>query len=160
MALFTDQIDRFVCQDPYAGKYFLGTFAADQLPFESRSPFGLVVNLDNSDQEGSHWCSIWVDSNKNASYFDSFGRAPIGPSINAFMDQYLWDFNNKVFQHYASEYCGFYAILFLLLTSRGYNLQDVQYLFYHNKGEINDVIVHDYIKYFTLRFPSHYNFKF
>jgi hypothetical protein len=48
----------------------------------NKNKFGLVINLDNHTQSGSHWVSLYTDLNKNQIYFfDSFANEP-GNRIN------------------------------------------------------------------------------
>ena len=42
-----------------------------------KTKFGLIINLDEHDQSGSHWVALYADLIKNQIYFfDSFGKPP------------------------------------------------------------------------------------
>lgn len=93
---------------------------------------GVVFNLDNHNQSGSHWTAMYTDLDKgNIFYFDSFGTKP-EPRVRTLMRQqarYLEsigknvntirvDYNKVQHQHGNSE-CGVYSINFLIRMARG-----------------------------------------
>ena len=48
-----------------------------ELESNGKHKIGIVFNLDNHDQDGSHWVSMFTDLKKNQVYFfDSLGRKP------------------------------------------------------------------------------------
>lgn len=51
---------------------FKGVFAADQIPLMKNKEYA-IINLDDSDQGGSHWIAVIKEKNKVLIY-DSFGR--------------------------------------------------------------------------------------
>jgi len=55
-------------------RYFDDVYSVDTLPSHPRD-VTLVCNLDPSDQPGTHWVAIYVDSSgTHAEYFDSYGK--------------------------------------------------------------------------------------
>ena len=64
-------------------KNFNGVFSADTLPRgKERRPGFYIVNLDNSDQEGSHWICIELGKRgEKSAYFDSYGLPPPYPAL-------------------------------------------------------------------------------
>lgn len=93
---------------------------------------GIVFNLDNHNQKGSHWCSMYTDLEKgNIFYFDSFGVKP-EPRVRALMrkqakflesigkkvDTIRVDYN-KVQHQFSNNDCGTYSINFLVRMARG-----------------------------------------
>lgn len=150
MALYADDIGYLIGLDHNTDFYFVGVFAADAIPRHFRLPAGFIVNLDNTGQDGSHWVGIWVDlDGEHATYFDSYGLPPLNRHISSFLSMFETKLNGKKFQHLTSKDCGYYTILFIVLSSRGYSLSAIQYLFYESVGRINDKLVKDYIKFFT-----------
>lgn len=149
MALFTDEIFNIIHSDPIASKCFVGVYPSDRIPSLKSLPAGIVLNFDSSRQSGSHWVAAWVNEDGSAVYFDSYGLPPLKSSIVSFLDDFEWELNTKRFQHFTSQDCGYYTILFVILSSRGYSLPFIQYLFYEQEGKINDQLVKDYIKIFT-----------
>lgn len=146
MALFTDQINNVLKEDTIAKHTFAGVYPADMLPFELTPPLGIVANLDDAKDPGSHWVGIYIRENGEGMYFDSYGLPPLRPQLNAFLNKYKWKYNTKRFQTLTSEDCGWYAILFILLASRGYDLKEIQFIFYNEMGRLNDILVKGYIK--------------
>jgi hypothetical protein len=93
---------------------------------------GVVFNLDNHDQPGSHWVSYWFDIAKgHIFYFDSFAIKPeprvrelmrqqtrFLQSIGKNLDEIRVDYN-KV-QHQRSNFdCGVFSINFIIRMLRG-----------------------------------------
>ena len=93
---------------------------------------GVVFNLDNHDQSGSHWTSMYTDlENGNIFYFDSFGIKP-EPRVRALvrqqvkyltltgkkMDDIRIDYN-KIQHQRGNNACGVYSINFLVRMMRG-----------------------------------------
>lgn len=54
------------------GSNFLGVFPSDQIPDLGEGQYALI-NLDKSDQPGSHWTAISMQ-NGHKVFYDSFGR--------------------------------------------------------------------------------------
>lgn len=94
--------------------------------------FGVIFNLDNHNQPGSHWTAMYTDLEKGyIFYFDSFGKKPeprvrelmrkqarflesIGKNINNIRTDY-----NKVQHQKGNTECGVYSINFLIRMARG-----------------------------------------
>jgi hypothetical protein len=68
--------------------------------------FGSVINLDNHNQSGSHWVSLYFDINeKKIYYFDSFAKKP-GKRISEFIEKIikLMDNNTEnIFKKYNNK---------------------------------------------------------
>jgi len=104
----------------------------DQYCQQCINKMGIIFNLDNHDQPGSHWTAMYTDFDKgNIFYFDSFGTKP-EPRVRALMRQharYLQsqgkDINkirvdyNKVQHQKGNSECGVYSINFLVRMARG-----------------------------------------
>ena len=92
------------------GKDFVGVFASDLIP-KLKNKQCCILNLDRSDQGGSHWISVYKDGKKNLTY-DSFGResSKIIPSLKNVVDA---DYDSE--QMIEEEDCGSRSIAFLLV---------------------------------------------
>jgi hypothetical protein len=72
-----------------------------KLEKEGKYKLGMVINLDEHDENGSHWVALYVDLRANLIYFfDSVGKPP-GKKIKKFINkitQYLYEkkFNKKL----------------------------------------------------------------
>lgn len=72
-----------------------------------------VMNLQNSDQYGSHWLSFLV-KNKCVYYCDSFGMPPPKIEWDLFLKNgYNVYINYQQIQHIDSNLCGWFAVYFL-----------------------------------------------
>lgn len=93
---------------------------------------GVVFNLDNHDQPGSHWTAMYTDLNKGCIYyFDSFGIKPeqrvrslmkkqvnFLDSIGKKIDDIKIDYN-KIQHQKGNTECGVYSINFLIKMAKG-----------------------------------------
>ena len=105
-------------------KNFLGVFCADEIPVPKSLPVGMILNLDKCSQDGSHWISLWINSNKTGEYFDSFGTPPMIKSIKSYIEMTCplgILYNKAPLQHPDSIACGRYAIFFIKHKILGYS---------------------------------------
>ena len=64
---------------------FIGVFSSDTLPSYAQTGY-YVVNLDTSQQPGSHWIAIKISKSKSKNeYFDSYGLGPPTVHLKRFM---------------------------------------------------------------------------
>jgi len=118
---------------------FFGVYAKDMLYkviplIQPGSSGGVIMNLDNNGQPGSHWVALYWDANKDYSieYFDSFGREPPKETLeditkiikklkpNKHMKLKINRIQN---QDKSSVSCGFIAMRFLMDRFRGKNFK-------------------------------------
>lgn len=101
----------------------------DELFSNNKKRFGLIFNLDEHYKSGSHWVSLFFDSEKSQIYFsDSYGTRP-EKRIVSFMkniENYFKNKNNKVDIKYnktqhqrGNSECGVYSINFILRLLKG-----------------------------------------
>ena len=79
-----------------------------------------IYNLQNSDQNGSHWCSI-TRRNNTIYIFDSFGIGEIPSEIYKIYKDFKIITNIYQIQHISSILCGLYSILFILYDIKNKN---------------------------------------
>ena len=76
----------------------IGNIKFKDLENQNKNKIGMVINLDESHQSGSHWVALYSDLNKNQIYFfDSVGKTP-GSRIKKFINKitkYLYKKNYK-----------------------------------------------------------------
>lgn len=119
-ALYNDEIEDFFDEKTYPN--FGGVIAADQISqLPKKLPIGFVMNLDNSDEPGSHWVAIYINSD-SVEYFDSLGQQP-PDQVRKDIKKYLLSMNVPILmkfktnsisqQHGSSHKCGYHAIRFL-----------------------------------------------
>lgn len=123
--LYGDEILKIM--KPYKG--FLGVIMNDEIPdiIESSlhwDKFGFVINKDNHNMEGSHWCAVFVDiPDGSVEYYDSFGEEPTDEVKRDLMElikeheiNYLMKFkiNGVKVQDLRTGSCGWFAMKFLI----------------------------------------------
>lgn len=129
----------------FKNKTFKGVFPCDQLPQTERFklPYGLIVNTDPASKPGEHWISIFVNENRHAEIFDSFGKPPTNNFIVAFVECNADSscFNVVRVQHELSEKCGQFAIGFLKARMRGFSAEEYLSIFTQDDLRQNDKII-------------------
>ena len=110
----------------YNNIFLNGVFSKDQIP-RHLHPGGYIINMANSNLEGTHWVAFWINHKKEAEYFDSFGVDP-PREIEHALRPYKYLVSNKIIQNYRGGYCGAYCLLFLKSMQEGATLKDFQKL--------------------------------
>ena len=80
----------------------------------------MIYNLQNSNQNGSHWCSI-TRKNNLIFVFDSFGVGEIPSEIYKIYKKFKIITNVYQIQDISSILCGLYSILFILYDVKNKN---------------------------------------
>lgn len=111
----------------------------DDLIKKGITKLGIIFNLDDSTQSGSHWVAMYTDLDKgHIFYFDSFAVKPekrvrdlmrkqarfIIQHKKIELDHLSVKYNNVQHQHLNTE-CGVYSINFLVRMARGDNIDKV-----------------------------------
>ncbi len=99
----------------YLGKKFSGVYPADMLPLLSRKCPYAILNLDDSDEPGSHWIAVKYLGQKKCLVYDSFGRKTqrIIPSL---AERYTpVDTDNDAEQENREDNCGSRSLAFLVV---------------------------------------------
>lgn len=120
-ALYNDEIEEFF-SDRNIYPDFGGVISADQIKnLPKRLPIGFIMNLDKSDQPGSHWVAVYINGD-SVEYFDPLANPP-SESFKKDIKKYLesmhvpilmkFKINKIAQQHGNSARCGFHAIRFL-----------------------------------------------
>lgn len=146
----TGQIKTLLSRHMDCRSVFVDVLAADQLPPvpQAKRPCCYIVNTQNAAKQGEHWvvCCFNKESMPNE-YFDSYGRAPIQLSIKKFLGK-RYVYNNVMLQTPLSTVCGQYAVMYVLMKSRGHTTKAIIKRF--NKGGsvpwINDELVVGMVK--------------
>ena len=90
-----------------------GVFAKDQIKKPLKDGF-YIINLDNSDGNGTHWTALYKINDAFSLYWDSFGFPPPEYIDNIL---YKYDYNKKQIQDIDSTSCGFYCVAFIKFLS-------------------------------------------
>jgi hypothetical protein len=104
-----------------------------------------VINLDTSDQEGTHWTVCYAHPLKSY-YFDSYGFVP-PLELEQKIKPYIY--NDKDVQDWNSEACGWYCIAFIKFLydklDKEIAYKEFLKLFSKNTKE-NDKILKEYLE--------------
>ena len=103
-----------------------------------------IINLDSSDNNGTHWTSLYFHP-LNSCYFDSYGFVP-PLEVEQKIKPYIY--NDADIQDFNSEACGYYALAFIKFlhdkTNKEIAFRQFLQLFKENKKE-NDNILRKYL---------------
>ena len=113
--------------------------------FKKYDKVGLVLNLDNNDQPGSHWVAMLIDKKrKTLEFFDSVGGPPnrcirrfIRNLLKNHIRNYTYLQNTIVHQRENSE-CGVYSIYYIIQRLRGRTFTDI------TRSVVNDAKMNKY----------------
>jgi hypothetical protein len=101
----------------------------DVMPKKIKCTESGIVNLKNSDSNGSHWVAYFNDpSFDNVEYFDSYGIMP-PPLIESYLktSKKPLVYNTVQYQHMTSILCGWFCLLFINERFHGTSSYDIFY---------------------------------
>lgn len=154
--MYTDEIIQVLKTDPCTKPYFLGCFASNRIPQQSktRKPCGFICNTQRDDEPGDHWLAVWTPKNSKTELFDSFGRSPIEISSQFNSDLKtagISDFyyNSVPFQHILTETCGKFSIFFVISRIHGISFEKTLESFHKTNSNANELFIKNFFqKYF------------
>lgn len=136
--------------DPILSEQVVGIFSADKIPKNVVSfPSGLIINSDKSSGPGKHWLAMYLKSEFEIEFFDSYGY-PISYYFKQIPDIIKWSYSSKIrhnvkrLQSYDTNVCGHYCIYYLMYRCRGVSMDNIVEEF-SNDFNVNDVYVNDVI---------------
>lgn len=93
--------------------YFRGVFCLDTLPRKINENECAIINLNRSNQRGSHWIAFSKKRN-TVHYFDSFGNLRPPTELRNYFGQskILYNYNQE--QTFGSVNCGHLCLNFLV----------------------------------------------
>ncbi len=126
----------------------IGVYASDSLPLRLPPNSAIVVNTQPSYLDGMHWIAIYLDSNNQLEYFDSYGQPPLVQDHLKFIRRNCnyYTFNSQLLQSDFSSVCGHYCLCYLYFKTNGYSLRDFLSIFSTNVNK-NDHLIKDVYKY-------------
>ena len=122
---------------------FNGVYSRNNLPKIKDGAY--VINLDEFKSIGTHWIALYINSNNNAIYFNSFGVEYIPKAIKKFIGNKNIIRNIYRIQAYDSIMSGSFCIGFIDFMLKGKSLLEYTNLFSPNEYKKNDKII---LKYF------------
>jgi len=154
----TIALNETLCRDTIVRNYFGGVHASDQLPLQvDKYPKAYVVNVDASDQPGSHWTAFYFASSKRGEFFDSLGQNPeiYTSSFVSFLERNCsqWTYNQRTLQSAFSKVCGQFCIYYLVYRCRKFEMSVITNKFTKNLLN-NDYLVAEFVsKHFSAYKP-------
>lgn len=121
---------------------YVDVVSIDTLPSNFKLPLYLVVNLDKISQPGSHWVSVFINSNKQGIFLDSFGQPP--PSaIESFLQKRTvsYEYSNVQLQAFDSKSCGLFSAVALVHFHRNKTLKQFLSNFAPYNTLLNEYII-------------------
>lgn len=91
---------------------FRGVFMKDQLPNQPNKYERGIINLDDNNRIGTHWCA-YIKDNNNLFWFDSFGNISPPIEILKYCKNCLIFYNFDKFQTFGTTNCGKLCLQFL-----------------------------------------------
>ena len=126
-------------------KGFNGVFFRINIPKLKNGTY--VINLDHSENTGTHWIVVLVKSNE-VIHFDSFGVEYIPKEIMEKIKNSFKNIKSNIFriQDNSSITCGYFCILFIEYMLNNKTLTDFTNLFSPCDFKKNDEIIKSYFK--------------
>lgn len=129
---------------------FKGVFPCDSLPNRFSLPAIFVINLSPHYEAGTHWVGVYIASDRQAFYFDSFGL----PIKNEYIKRFLKNHSvrvthNKVqLQHIMSNKCGKYCCVFAITVLKNCSISAFVNKFGYNLF-INEFVIENMYNYLS-----------
>lgn len=92
--------------------YFRGVFMRDELPKKPNKFECAIVNLDSSQNEGTHWVA-YAKIGNYCEYFDSFGNLKPPLELTNYLNGLDIYYNYNRYQSFETTNCGHLSIMFL-----------------------------------------------
>lgn len=119
-----------VCQKMARHAYFLGALPCNHLPREiHQRPAMVVINTEPSHKAGAHWLAIYITTERQGYFFDSYGHPPsyseFPETILRFLEQHCIDVvhSTQQVQDPSSTACGQHCVFFLYNMQKGVSYQ-------------------------------------
>ena len=102
----------------------------DSLKVPMKKDFSCIINLENSNQGGSHWCALYNDRKEDfCEYFDSYGmKCPL--EVIKFVKRNFRKpiyYNDNQLQQDTSKNCGYFCQYYIRSRASGKEPYDVLY---------------------------------
>ena len=142
--LYNTDIDKTLKHISYYYKCIPKDFLND-IKVNPKSSFCCVLNLQNSNERGSHWVCLFVDKTKHfIEYFDSFGIPPIKNVVSFCKRNYpnreLFYQDNQL-QMFSSVLCGYFCIYYIQNRFEGKSPYETLYSLKQEPSLSNELLI-------------------
>jgi hypothetical protein len=129
-------------------KNFRGVFMKDELPKIMGSDESIIINLDSSKNDGTHWVCAYNDKfSKYVYYFDSYGVLPpinVVKYLNTSGKTILY--NTSQLQSLISSMCGYYCVFICKELYKHKSFYDTVYALNRLNKNDNDMFLKKYFR--------------
>ena len=96
---------------------FKGVYPSDKIPILNQLSKYCILNLDNSEEPGSHWIALALTKNNSIMVYDSFGRnhTKIIPNLNRNEKRKIINVDRDCDQDLLESNCGQRCLAWLLV---------------------------------------------
>ncbi len=125
-------------------KSFKGAISQDRLELlkpSMKKDFSCIINLEDSNEDGSHWVCLYNDKNENFSeYFDSYGMKPAFETISFVKKHFRKSifYNDNQLQGDNSKKCGHFCMYYIKSRASGKSPYDVLYSLKQEPSKFNE----------------------
>jgi hypothetical protein len=125
-------------------KSFKGVVSQDRLELlkaPMKKDFSCIINLEDSNEDGSHWVALYNDKNENfTEYFDSYGMKPALQTIRFVKKHFRKSiyYNDTQVQGDNSKRCGFFCQFYIKSRSSGKSPYDTLYSLKQEPSKFNE----------------------
>ena len=147
--LSTKQLLFFIKHNCRTKCRFVGVFSINNLPKYLTKNSCLIFNSDPTSKPGSHWLALFMNSNKEMEFFDSFGLNATFYKLTKknLPKHYSLKCNKTQLQDLYSTKCGYFCLYYLYFKVRQYKMEDICTDFFKNNLKQNDNLVTRFVKY-------------
>ena len=106
-----------------------------------KKDFCCVVNLENSNEEGSHWTALYNDKDENfTEYIDSYGIQPPKEVVSFVKRTFRKPiyYNDNQLQEDTSKRCGYFSEYYIANRAKGLEPYDVIYSLTQEPSSYNE----------------------
>lgn len=91
--------------------HFRGVFMRDSLPIKPKRNECGILNLQTSDEDGSHWVT-YIKHGDDSIYYNSYGNLSPPQELIDYLGSNI-KYNYEAFQSYDTVICGHLCLIFL-----------------------------------------------
>ena len=122
----TNELLSFMENDSSIKAMMGGVIPKDLLPAPTSKPKLFIVNLDKSNEKGSHWVALLLTNKYINEYFDPLGNLPDSYFREYFNFYSLYCLvNRKQCQSENTSSCGLFCLFYCYSRARGKSLQEI-----------------------------------
>jgi hypothetical protein len=126
----SSELDEIVSRVPKLRETYLGTFASNELVIPDRYPASFIVNLDESDEIGTHWVAGYCKRAGRIDYFDPLGLPPSGNILKFITHNFTHIFYSQLtLQDKISSACGSFCLCYLIYATQNIAFEKIMQKF-------------------------------